>query len=94
MLTQLLVALAVGIGAIAGYETIGTFISPLKSKPRVVVFTREGHAVRGIAFRRTRQYLVLRDCEVTPQGAVNSTKADGEILLCADEVQWVQKVSL
>lgn len=58
---------------------------------RVIVNTKTDRAFRGVLWRKRRGYLVLRECEMLKRSA-ETTRIDGEVLVPADNVDFIQVV--
>lgn len=59
---------------------------------QVIVNTRTDKAFRGVLWRRRRGYLVLRNAEML-RGKGEVVPMDGEVMIPADNVDFLQVVS-
>jgi len=58
----------------------------------VLINTKTGTTFRGILYRETRRYLVLKQAQMLRQGK-EPMMIDGEVIIFADNVDFVQVVS-
>jgi len=58
---------------------------------RVIVNTKTDRAFRGVLWRKTRGYLVLRDAEIL-KAKGETTPMDGEVMIESSNVDFIQVI--
>lgn len=77
--------------AMRRYDAAKAERDPLTPKQRVLIMTREGHAITGVLVSRGADWVVLHDATVIPQGSNPALAAKAGIVhLERTEVQWTQ----
>ena len=68
---------------------LGQLFTRYPVKRRVIVNTKTDRAFRGVLWRKSRGYLVLRNAEIL-EGKGEPTSMDGEVVIDADNVDFIQ----
>lgn len=89
MIAVLSGALAVTLLAlmVTAYEVWGL---PRRRRRCLVNLHGEGDAIEGVLWTRRGPWLVLKDCRLVRAGGASTEPADGEILIEAKQVSFIQ----